>query len=278
MRIRAETAALLLACAWTCSCRSTQTVDPQLTERIRSLEAENADLRKRIAEPQTHSQESQTSGPAKAPATKSHDRSAQELASARAEAEQFRHDVHTLRSQLTEARQRAGDLEGELSELQAQVSAAAAEKARFSAAETESRQTLAEANRRLEALRAEMNTQKDVVTQLEAANARLRKAAGQDQTVLLAEMQDVAVRREQYIDNLLRRYRELTDYYRTLAGTFDGRRDRESVAPNGAEFSRIQNTLALAEEDMRQLTALNARMQLIRRRINPGATAAAGRK
>jgi chromosome segregation ATPase len=278
MRIRAETAVLLLACAWSFSCRSTQTLDPQLTERIRSLEAENAELRKRIAEPQTHPQQSQPSGPEKVPATKSHDRSAQEVAAARAEAEQFRHDVHTLRSQLTEERQRTGDLEGRLSELQTQVSAAAAQRVRFSAAETESRQALAEANRHLEALRAEMNTQKDVVTQLEAANARLRKAAGQDQTALLAEMQDVVVRREQYIDNLLRRYRELTDYYRTLAGTFDGRHDRESVAPNGAEFSRIQNTLASAEEDMRQLTSLNARMQLIRRRLNPGAAAAAGRK
>lgn len=269
MSITGKIAILLLACMLSFSCRSNQSPDPHAIERIRSLEAENAELRKRAEQQQAVPQATGIAGSPKIATGKPNDHTARELAFTRLEVEQFRQQLQALRAELAETRQRSQDVESRANELQSQLSTAAAENARLSAAASEVRQALAEANNQLGTLRADLQAQKDSVTQLEATNARLRKAAAtQDQTALLAEMQDVAIRREQHVDNLLRRYRELTEYYRTLAGAFDGRRNGDSVAPNGAEFSRIQNTLASAEEDMRQLTALNARMQLIRRRLS----------
>ena len=279
MSIRGNLPILLLACMLSSSCSRNQSPDPHAAERIRTLEAENAELRKRAEQQQPVPQPSGNPGSPKTAPGKPIDHTARELASARLETEQVRQELQAVRGQLAEARQRSQDLESRANELQSEVAAAAAENAHVTAGANEARHALAQANGQLGALRAELQTQKDSVMQLEATNARLRKAMPtQDYTALLAEMQDVAIRREQYIDNLLRRYRELTEYYRTLAGAFDSRRDRESVAPNGAEFTRIQNTLASAEEDMRQLTALNARMQLIRRRISAQDAGGAARK
>ncbi len=75
-------------------------------------------------------------------------------------------------------------------------------------------------------------------------------------TKISDDFDDLNRRRDQYMTNVLRRYREVTDLYRTLSLRQEGPRD---------DLSRIQNAISLAEEDMRQLQSLNAQARRLQR-------------
>ncbi len=89
-------------------------------------------------------------------------------------------------------------------------------------------------------------------------------AAETQQTV--ADLENIFRRREMYLNNILRRYREITEQYRALSGVQDGR-DRAATPLSSAEISRIQNSLALAEDDLKQLTALSAQAQRLQKKL-----------
>jgi hypothetical protein len=56
---------------------------------------------------------------------------------------------------------------------------------------------------------------------------------------------------------MLRRYKDVTEQYRALSARLD----------NPPDTSRIQDSIALAEEDMRQLAGLNAQASRLQQRI-----------
>jgi hypothetical protein len=64
-------------------------------------------------------------------------------------------------------------------------------------------------------------------------------------------------RRETYLKNLLRRYREIDSEYRARLS------DPQSNHTNDAAIFRIQGTLAQAEDDLRQIESLNAKTLLV---------------
>src|SRR4051812_27394307 len=103
-------------CSW--SCRSSQAPDPHAIERIRSLEAENTELRKRAEQPQAAPPATGTAASPKIAAGKPNDHAARELAFTRQEAEQFRQELQAVRAQLADARQRSQYLESRANELQ----------------------------------------------------------------------------------------------------------------------------------------------------------------
>jgi hypothetical protein len=75
-------------------------------------------------------------------------------------------------------------------------------------------------------------------------------------------------RREMYLNNILRRYREITEQYRALSGV-NASRDHGAATVGSAEISRIQNSIALAEEDLKQISALSAQVSRLEKKLQP---------
>lgn len=161
---------------------------------------------------------------------------------------------------------RAQQLEGHLQEQKT-------ENQRLAASEREVNEDLSRANRVVNALEAELKAKNERLVQVEIANNKLKSDQGADAqratevTKLAQELQEVHRRREVYLTSLLRRYREVTDQYRSLSGVNEDRRDAAAPAVSGADLARIQQTISMAEDDLRQVNTLNAQAQQIQRRL-----------
>jgi hypothetical protein len=73
----------------------------------------------------------------------------------------------------------------------------------------------------------------------------------------LTELEELNRRREAHVSNILRRYRDIADQYRAVP----------SGAEQSAELARVSNAIQMAEEDVRQLGALNAQAARIQQRL-----------
>lgn len=122
---------------------------------------------------------------------------------------------------------------------------------------------LATANRVSAALDEEIKGRNDRMVRIDSANREIQKKYEEisKQVVKLSraanEIEDITRRRDVYLNNVLRRYREVTDMYRSLAMRMNSPRETGLPSP-GTDLSRIQNAIMLAEEDLRQLQTLNA--------------------
>lgn len=182
-------------------------------------------------------------------------------------------DADALSARLQESTVALARVQGRITELESQVEDLSKERARISASETEAQSRLAELNRALESLNAERPQIDKRIKDVEAENVRLRQ---QSQTSsqryeqfgkLVTELQEVSRRQQIYTTNILRRYRELTDLFRSLPGVVENK-------GNGPELARIQSAISLADDDLRQLNELNARLGRVQKQI---AAAAPGR-
>lgn len=163
-------------------------------------------------------------------------------------------------------------LESRIHELEAQVERVTDENKRLAAAETDLKETMTTTNRVLEAVRTELKGKDErlslvMVTnnQLQAENRKNAEKIAQLPR-LMRDLEEVNRRRETQITTILRRYREITDQYRTIAAHAD--RPGEAATGITNEVSRIGNAIQMAEEDLRQLSALNAQAGRIQQRLN----------
>jgi chromosome segregation ATPase len=232
--------------------------------------AENEQLRRQIQ--QLASTPAAPAGPeSPVPAPKSGPRRApgspvEELTYAEQRAQRFQDALNQSNTELARLQARINDLESH-------ADAATLEKRGLAAELESSRNDLAEANRTVETVRAELSANKSRLTELESASAKWKQesataglsAAQLDQT--LSELENLFRRRETYLNNILRRYREVTEQYRSLVGVMDSRRDRQSAPVTSPEISRIQNAISLTEEDIRQIHALDAQAQRLEKKL-----------
>ncbi len=165
-------------------------------------------------------------------------------------------------------------LQSRVSELQAGVENATEENRRLAAAAEELKRNLADANQTIETIRAELKSNSGRMAEIESANARLKEQAalsGQSAAQLKqtsSDLEGLFRRREMYLNNILRRYREITEQYRAMSGVLDSRRDREAAPVRSTEIGRIQNAIALAEEDLKQIDALNAQAARLEKKLS----------
>jgi hypothetical protein len=130
----------------------------------------------------------------------------------------------------------------------------------------------AAANLGVDALKKHLNSKSDRATQIEVAYQRLREQSGaESQKVaqlqqLAAELQEIHQRREVYLNGILRRYKQITEQYRSLSGVLQAQRT-EAPAGGSADLARIQDSIAMAEEDLRQLNNLNAQALRIQKKM-----------
>jgi DNA repair exonuclease SbcCD ATPase subunit len=178
---------------------------------------------------------------------------------------------------IDELRARTGQLEKELGEAQAEAArqqgraAEEAERAeKLAAVVAQLREEAAQQRRLAEVYAAELKSKTQRMTSAETAEKVLQERLTQaEQNArralnLSREVEDLGRRREALIATLERRYREVTDLYRNHALNAQ---NREGGTPGvqAGDLSRIQSVLNQAEDDLRQLRALNGRLAEIER-------------
>ena len=145
------------------------------------------------------------------------------------------------------------ELRERLADVEAKLAQSAREQEQFSSSRKGLEEQLDTATRMAESLRELARGREERLAQAEVSSQELRKR-GEDAArklaklaELTAQMDDVARRRDVYLNNVLRRYREATELFRTLALRIDN-----------PDLSRIQQTIGSADEDLRQIHTLDA--------------------
>lgn len=162
--------------------------------------------------------------------------------------------ISQLQAAVSEARERAGQLE-------AQVEKLAGENKQMEESLATLRDDLAGARRVVEVSEEEIRSKAARITQLETAARETRDTRPaeqkklQDAAAAVRELTEIDRRRENTLQSLQRRFRDISDQYRAFALRLDTNRDNPAAAI--PDVSRIQATVQAAEDEMRQLNALN---------------------
>ena len=160
---------------------------------------------------------------------------------------------------LTRAQARITELEGQMDDLNK-------ERTRWATLEKQMQVQIADLKQTIEAMHSERPQLTQRIKDAEAEANRLRQqvqVASQKNTQftqLTTDFKDLARRQQSTSTNILRRYRELTDLFRSLPGMVE-------VRGNGPELSRIQTAISGADEDLRQLNELNTRLNRLQTQI-----------
>jgi len=176
-----------------------------------------------------------------------------------------------VQDELASAQRALAEAEAQWHEWEEKAAKAQEENKQLQAALEESRDKLSSQSRVLEALQAQLKSSNDRLVQLETTNLLLhkqnRQAAEESARVqrLLSELEEINRRRETALGNILRLYRELSDQLRTLA--VRPVRDTESPGAEMPELSRLQTALASTEDELRQLSNLNAQAARLQRQL-----------
>ncbi len=167
-------------------------------------------------------------------------------------------------SALVEARNRAAELEASLERV-------TAENRRLTAAEAALQEDLDHTRRVVQAMEAEIKAKNDRLAQIESS---LRKTREELQALaqksgaigpMITELAELNRRRENTINSLQRRYRDIADQLRALAVRLDTQRDNPAAAIG--DLSRIQAAVLAAEDDLRQLNTLNSQSQQLMQKL-----------
>jgi chromosome segregation ATPase len=182
--------------------------------------------------------------------------------------------IERLNRELSEAR-------AEIAQLQAQLQnsgderdkALASADERYRKEQEDFERRLDELKQQLDSAEAESQASRERITALEAANAKLRsdqgEASGRAAEIMrvVADLQDLDRRREGYLTSIMRRYRDITSQFRAMGGMIDSGRDSNSNVLSEAALTRIQNAVSLADDDLRQLSDLNARARELQKKL-----------
>lgn len=227
-----------------------------LENQLAGLKTENESLRDQLKAEGLHPV---AHAPAARPADAGRIEAVRELA-----AMQTRYE--SLQQQFADLQNRFGDLEGTLEKL-------TRESRRSSGAEAALKDQLASTQRVVTAMEAELKSKTVRIEQLEESVRRFRdQASGADRRAsqisqVLRQLDDINRRREDTLNAMHRRYRDVTDQLRALALRLDTQRDSPTTAVGATDISRIASAVQSAEEDLRALTSLNTQARAASERL-----------
>lgn len=177
-----------------------------------------------------------------------------------------------MRERLAAETQSVRQLEARVRELDASIERLSMENRRLAAAEAELKEDAASTRRIVEAMRFELNGKDERLSQLMATNTQLlnqyRESASRLDALpkIVRELDEIERQREAYLNGILRRYREISDRYRSLSARSDDPAAGAAGVP-AADILRVQTAVQMAEDDLRQISALNARADRLRQRL-----------
>ena len=242
-------------------------VNRQQAARLVELASENTRLRQRAEDLARQAQVPPPPSPE--PATETHNTPRPAKSLGTAEDAAF---IGRLRQKLTDANSTIAQLQSRAADYEAELQTLHVDNQRLAASEADLKASLATANGAVDALQKELKSKSDRTTQVEIAYQRLRDQSGGDaQKIaqlqqLTKELQDIHQRREVYLNSILRRYKQITEQYRSLAGIFQAQRT-DAPGAGSADLARIQDSISMAEEDLRQLNNLNAQALRIQKKM-----------
>jgi chromosome segregation ATPase len=146
---------------------------------------------------------------------------------------------------------------------------------RLTTAAAEARDEVDSLRRLNETMDAELKSKAARADSAEALARRAQSETGEVKQQLnltastLRELDDIASRRETYLSNLQRKYRDVNDQLRSLSARLDRYRDSSSAPNFSTDLPRLQSLVQSAEEDLRQVQALNAQAQRLSKRLQP---------
>ena len=179
-----------------------------------------------------------------------------------------------LAQTLAESNKWLADARARLASVEQELRTVVVEKEKLDKDAFELRQRVGELTKVVETAEKSLHSNDDRVTNLENSNRRLRDESKEQVqrlsrlTKLVTEMEDIGKRREASANNLLSRYREVTEQYRSLALATNGGASGDPGLSRSLDLSRIQQIISTAEEDLRQLRALNAQVASLQRKIS----------
>jgi chromosome segregation ATPase len=125
----------------------------------------------------------------------------------------------------------------------------------------------------LESSQAELQASRLRVASLAAENTKMKNdnssGSAREAEILrvVAQLQDLDSRRDAYLTSIMRRYRDITNQFRAMSGMLDSSRDPKSSPLSDAELTSIQNAVSSADDDLRQLTELNAQARQLEKKL-----------
>lgn len=171
-------------------------------------------------------------------------------------------ELAAMQTRYESLQQRFADLQNRFAELEGTLEKLSKENRRSTAAEASLKDELASTRRVVTAMEAELKSKTARVEQLDESVRRARdQASGADRRAsqvaqLLRQLEDINRRREDTMNSMQRRYREVTDQLSALALRLESQRDNPSTVGT-SDISRIVSAVQSAEEDLRLLTSLN---------------------
>ncbi len=172
--------------------------------------------------------------------------------------------INQLQAALSDSRERAAQLD-------AQLETVSADRKKLEENASNLRDDLASARRLIEVTEAEIKSKAARIAQLETALRTTRDTPSGDQKKLqdaaaaARELIELDRRRENTLQSLQRRFRDISDQYRAFALRLDTNRDNPAAAI--PDVSRIQSAVQGAEDEMRQLNTLNTQARQIAQKI-----------
>jgi len=183
--------------------------------------------------------------------------------------------IERLSRELSEARANILGLQAQLS-----ISDEEREKALASANEVQQKekedwQTQLNALKQdLESAQADSQASRQRLAAVEAENAKLSSnnnaasARAVDLARVVVQLQDLDSRREALLTSIMRRYRDITSQFHAMSGMLGSNRDSNTSSPfTDAALTRIQSAVSSADDDLRQLTELNAQARQLEKKL-----------
>jgi chromosome segregation ATPase len=178
--------------------------------------------------------------------------------------------IDELRDQLKEQSKALSAARDAAARAEAALSAQDGESKKLRSQMDDLREDIQAARRVGEALQAELQAKSDRLVKVETSEKLMqdRLARAESAATKVAgvskEVEDINRRREAFLTTLLRRYREVSDLYRNFTLNVQTR-ETPGAGLQAGDLSRIQTAIQQAEDDLRQLQALNARMAQLAR-------------
>jgi chromosome segregation ATPase len=187
---------------------------------------------------------------------------------------QHKATIEQLNRELSEAQANIMGLQAQLSNSsEEQEKALASAEERRQKEQADSQSQLDALKQDLESAQAELQASRQRVASLGADNAKLRSdnSAASARTAefarTVAQLQDLDRRRDAHLTSLMRRYRDITSQFRAMGGMLDSSHEPNSSAFSEAALTRIQNAVSSADDDLRQLSELDAQARELEKKL-----------
>ncbi|MGC9999219.1 MAG: hypothetical protein ABSE21_03895 [Bryobacteraceae bacterium] len=175
--------------------------------------------------------------------------------------------------QLSDTKAALQGAQSRLQQIEASLEQLQADNQRLESAATQAREEADGLRRVNETIEAEL---KSKTARADAADEQLRRVQAESgesrqrfnqAAATLHELDDLARRRDNYLNNLQRRYRDVNEQLRAMAARLDHYRDSSSAPSFSADLPRLQSVIQAAEEDLHQVQSLNAQALRLSQRL-----------